>query len=155
MKIFRLLSQGTVEERIVNLYQLKKLEIAEIIYQASYFQFEQGRRVPVTEKLATAHMGMLYKEECLAMVPFEGVGTEITTDIECFVAMTSDIVVFEGEQGEIIEVEKDEEVEVLVVDGEVEVTRVDEEADEEVEEVEMLEVAAVEDLVEKFNSVYS
>ena len=127
MKIFRLLTEDTVEERIVDLYQSRKLEIAKLVHEATYFQVGK-HKVPVSEKVATAHMDILYEQECMAMVLYDGCVKEIMADGESFVGMEIDDDVVnieeavevqkvseEGEEVEEVEVE-DEEEEVMMVE---------------------------------------
>lgn len=87
MTIFRLVTRGTIEERVINIYQKPKLVTAEKVYQASFLHGKGTFEAQAPEQ----DMISLLEEESMAIVPYAGTGKEITTDIEYCIAMTEEV----------------------------------------------------------------
>lgn len=80
VSIFRLVTKNTIEERIIKIYQTKKLQIAELVYKASYLQVGYNREDE--EQVEVQGAQSLYDAECKSIVPYVGEGTETVVDID-------------------------------------------------------------------------
>lgn len=89
-----------MEERVIDIYQKRKLEIAKVVYEASYYQVGPNRITQVD----VDHIGELYKQECLAMVPYNGDGEETAAAYDFMLGQVEVVVVDDDDDNDMFEV---------------------------------------------------
>lgn len=90
--IFRLITKDTIEERILDIYQNRKLKIADVVYKASFLQVARDNENSKMgeEEVEIEHVRSLYEEECSAMVPYKGEDkNQMTTKVDAYFATVS------------------------------------------------------------------